>query len=430
MNPNKAIPMVIKLSDCRVDKYRIKDLERLKPFNGIIARENSGLYLQLRLVRNRLLLELRSEIQNSSVAGAKRATKRRSFWKSETCPDMTPALLGVIKNDAEAFRRAVKTVTIQGLLSDYTEPWLATFTNEQTKKNYRKALNRPYIADWLKGRSIYLSVDDLKAVDKLILAEDILNRTKNEYRRTLCNFLGYVARETANETLVDTIVRFKRLLEPLKNESSHFKSIEAKTEEELSRQLQEAVKTGLSNAARLNPALAITFLKHFLIPVRPAENMRICQSDLTPENLNIPYTKTIKDGIGFDVPITQEVFKVLNRDFTQSEDPMLFTKLGLKGVITAHGVRAVFCGYMMPRAKFEIVEACTSHKLKGSVQNAYHRNAKNYFYEERQEVMPLWYTYIFQTFRNALEEMKTDPVLSPLTKCLSELEEVLPPAGE
>lgn len=149
----------------------------------------------------------------------------------------------------------------------------------------------------------------------------------------------------------------------------------------------------------------LIILKHFLIPVRPAENESIKRENITDTNIYIEKTKTLPDG--FNVPIVPEVRHAVDRDLPQrwvkrgsgvmSYDRKIFIHMKLD--TSPHGIRAIFADYMTrENIPFYLVESCLSHTMKNEVARAYHRDESNFFYMQRVDIMPIWYKFIFDCF--------------------------------
>jgi len=146
---------------------------------------------------------------------------------------------------------------------------------------------------------------------------------------------------------------------------------------------------------------------HLLL--RPSEIVELQVTDVNMQSriLTVQKTKTIRDGSGFRVPLSDQAVKLLNIAISAKKNPKnpyLFEsrqqlnghmnhetvnttlkRHGFKGIQTAHGFRAVGRTWMESQnVKFEVAEMCLSHKTGNSTVNAYRRT--NYL-EERKAVM-------------------------------------------
>lgn len=153
---------------------------------------------------------------------------------------------------------------------------------------------------------------------------------------------------------------------------------------------------------------------HLLL--RPSELSEIMVTDVDMQNLilTVPKTKTIRDGSGFRVPLSEQVVKLLKIAISTKHyehNPYLFEsrvqlgghvshetvnnmlkRHGFKGVQTAHGFRAIGRTWMESQnIKFEVAEMCLSHRTGNNTVNAYRRTD---YLDERRQVMQQWSDFI------------------------------------
>ena len=156
---------------------------------------------------------------------------------------------------------------------------------------------------------------------------------------------------------------------------------------------------------------------HLLL--RPSEIVELQVSDVNMQSriLTVQKTKTIRDGSGFRVPLSDQAVKLLNIAISAKrnpKNPYLFEsrqqlaghmshetvnttlkRHGFKGIQTAHGFRAVGRTWMESQnVKFEVAEMCLSHKTGNSTVNAYRRTD---YLEERKAVMQRWSDFITES---------------------------------
>lgn len=156
---------------------------------------------------------------------------------------------------------------------------------------------------------------------------------------------------------------------------------------------------------------------HLLL--RPSEIVELQVTDVNMQSriLTVQKTKTIRDGSGFRVPLSDQAVKLLNIAISAKrnpKNPYLFEsrqqlaghmshetvnttlkRHGFKGIQTAHGFRAVGRTWMESQnVKFEVAEMCLSHKTGNSTVNAYRRTD---YLEERKAVMQRWSDFITES---------------------------------
>lgn len=403
----------------------IKDLDPKKydPQKlGILKREDNGcgLFLFGSIINRQIRLTLKSEVQSR---GETRRTYRQSWWNSESPIDK--AGLTKIKAQAQDFYDRIKNSVTnnKSAITDYVPSWLDTYTEPNTKRYYESSIKKSYIQDFLLLDPVMIKLEDLQKIDCFIIGDEKSSKTyKLKIRRALLVLLKFVAYKTGNIELVKTLSLFRSLAEPIKvDRKPHMRTIPTKDNTEVRTKITECfykafrfvatnnkVEFNSKGAERIK-AYPLILLKHFLIPVRPIENENMKRENITDSNIFIEKTKTLKEG--YNVPITPAVRFAIDRDFpvwtnkwveTANFHRDVFQVLKLE--TSPHGIRAIFADYMTrENIPFYLVESCLSHVIHSEVANAYHRDAENFFYSQRREIMPKWYAMIFDCFHNALD---------------------------
>lgn len=173
--------------------------------------------------------------------------------------------------------------------------------------------------------------------------------------------------------------------------------------------------TQIKNIAYSSTNIIIHYLfdLSILLLLRQQEITEIKLSDIDFDNkiLTIPKTKTMQ---GFRVPLSKQALKVINQliilkrhkdneyliesrihKFDHVNSSTLnthFKRNGLKGLQTAHGLRAIGRTWLEQQdIKFEVAEACLSHFVGSNTVKAYRRTD---YLEERKEVMQKWSDFL------------------------------------
>lgn len=173
--------------------------------------------------------------------------------------------------------------------------------------------------------------------------------------------------------------------------------------------------TQIKNIAYSSTNIIIHYLfdLSILLLLRQQEITEIKLADIDFENniLTIPKTKTMQ---GFRVPLSKQALKVINQliilkrhkdneyliesrihKFDHVNSSTLnthFKRNGLKGLQTAHGLRAIGRTWLEQQdIKFEVAEACLSHFVGSNTVKAYRRTD---YLEERKEVMQKWSDFL------------------------------------
>lgn len=73
-------------------------------------------------------------------------------------------------------------------------------------------------------------------------------------------------------------------------------------------------------------------------------------------------------------------------------------EMGYKNRLTAHGMRSIASTYLNDSGvEGDVVEACLSHKVGGTVRNSYNRST---YFELRRPVMQLWGNFVEKCAQN------------------------------
>lgn len=157
-------------------------------------------------------------------------------------------------------------------------------------------------------------------------------------------------------------------------------------------------------------------LLSFYLCLRQSEilSIRVRDINFKRRNLHIVKTKTIKKG-GFDIPICpilEELLKEIISTGSGNPDDYIFTnrnnrrlhtstlecymyKTDLRGVQTAHGIRAIFSTWASRNNKDSLTSECIlTHKNWSRVQELYNRDLKTYLYNKRKKLMSEWIEYV------------------------------------
>ena len=162
----------------------------------------------------------------------------------------------------------------------------------------------------------------------------------------------------------------------------------------------------------MNQLLMLSFF--LCLRQREIVSIKVGDIDFKKHNLHIRKTKTIK-RMGFDIPMCPILEKLLQEiigDRTNDAEAYIFTnrnnrmlnpstlecylfKTELKGIQTAHGIRAIFSTWASRNNKDSLTSECVlTHKNWSRVQELYNRDLKNYLYNKRKKLMTEWINYV------------------------------------
>lgn len=163
---------------------------------------------------------------------------------------------------------------------------------------------------------------------------------------------------------------------------------------------------------QVNQLLMLSFF--LCLRQREIVSIKVGDIDFKKHNLHIRKTKTIK-RMGFDIPMCPILEKLLQEiigDRTNDAEAYIFTnrnnrmlnpstlecylfKTELKGIQTAHGIRAIFSTWASRNNKDSLTSECVlTHKNWSRVQELYNRDLKNYLYNKRKKLMTEWINYV------------------------------------
>lgn len=157
-------------------------------------------------------------------------------------------------------------------------------------------------------------------------------------------------------------------------------------------------------------------LLSFYLCLRQSEilSIRVKDVNFRRHNLHIVKTKTIKKG-GFDVPmcpVLEELLTEIIATCPGKPDDYIFTnrnnkrlhsstlesylyKTELRGMQTAHGIRAIFSTWASRNNKDNLTSECVlTHKTWNRVQELYNRDLNGYLYNKRKKLMTEWIEYV------------------------------------
>ncbi|WP_406043706.1 hypothetical protein [Succinimonas sp.] len=252
----------------------------------------------------------------------------------------------------------------------------------------------------IKEKLSKIEVNDITSDVLLSLQDDLLSWEKwgNDSKRIalirLSQFMAYAFKKTKNKNISVALTEFNLLKEKIKKEQNHFRTLESTNNAILRSELVKAIQRILTSRTQYKKNL----LAFLYIPMRISEVLGITGADVTKENIFIPKTKTIKESQGgFNVPINDKVYQIVTENLSQgTAQRQILSRLFIKLTgFTVHGIRSVFSDYMTREGfQWNLIESCLSHKTSNSVAECYHRDQKNYFYEQRKPLMFHWYGFI------------------------------------
>lgn len=172
----------------------------------------------------------------------------------------------------------------------------------------------------------------------------------------------------------------------------------------------------INNVVKLSSNMLIHHLYELSLLLLLRQNevttIKIKNIDFENKVLHIEQTKTLDNG--FRVPLSEQAIKVIKMVMVYKkhiENEYLFEnrvhklepinastlnahfkRNGLKGLQTAHGLRAIGRTWLEQQdIKFEVAEACLSHFVGSNTVKAYRRTD---YLEERKEVMQKWANFL------------------------------------
>lgn len=377
------------------------DVKHLKPdfyltgIEQVLDTVIKGLKTEVKITKTGAYVSLKSEMQ--IIRLEKRKTIRSVWWNSKHDLPLTTKELLQVKIKADEWYSDNKTASDYRMiyLSELLDGYLQdTSITENTRKG-RKVYFAP-IAERLSK----IEVNDITSDLLLSLQDDLLscekwgNTSKKSALIRLSHFMAYAFKMTRNKKISVALTEFNLLKEKIASSQNHFKTLESTNNTVLKSELVKAIQKILAARTKYKNI----FLMFLYIPMRIAEVLSITGENVTRENIFIPKTKTIKESQGgFDVPINDKVYRIVTENL-----PLAAAKrrtiseifVSITG-FNVHGIRSIFSDYMTREGfQWNLIESCLSHKTSNAVAECYHRDQKNYFYEQRKPLMFHWYEFV------------------------------------
>lgn len=354
-----------------------------------------GLKTEVKITNAGAYVYLKSEMQIIKLD--KRKTIRIVWWNGKHDLPLSSKELLQVKIKADQWYSDNKTA------SDYKLIYLSELLPEYLKEpgiteGTRKG--REYCLIPIKDKLSKIEVNDITSDVLLSLQDDLLsfekwgNDSKKNALARLSQFMAYAFKITRNKNISVALTEFNLLKEKIKKGSGHFRTLESTNNAMLRSELVKSIQRILTSKTKYKN----TFLMFLYIPMRLAEVLSITGGNVTQENIFFPRTKTIKESQGgFNVPINETVYKIITENIPpEGKERRIFSKVFAKLTgFTVHGIRSIFSDYMTREGfQWNLIESCLSHKTSNAVAECYHRDQKNYFYEQRKPLMFHWYEFI------------------------------------
>ncbi len=383
------------------------DLKHLEPAFYLRGTEQvidpviKGLKTEVKTTANGAYVYFKSEMQVTKLE--KRKTIRAVWWNSKHDLPLSSKELLQIKIRADEWyhdnkeKTDFKLIYLSEIFAEYIQDKNVT---EHTRIN-RRALLMPIQEQFSKIEMNDINSDLLlKLQDDLLLKSNWKNSTKNFSIIRLTQLIEFAFKKTKNKKISVALTEYKLLKEKFKPNITHRKTLESTNNIILKSELIKVIQKILVSQTKYKKNLLI-FL---YIPMRITEVLNITGENVTKENIFIPKTKTIKESEGgFNIPINETVYKLVlentDKKLNRRRLSELFSKLT---GFTVHGIRSIFSDYMTREGfSWNLIESCLSHKTSNAVAECYHRDQKNYFYEQRKPLMYHWYEFISECIEEA-----------------------------
>lgn len=383
------------------------DLKHLEPAFYLRGTEQvidpviKGLKTEVKTTASGAYVYLKSEMQ--IVRLEKRKTIRAVWWNSKHDLPLSSKELLQVKIKADEWYHDNKEK------SDYKLIYLSEIYDEYIQDNNvteetritRKQKLAPIQEEFSK-----IEMNDIDS-DLLLKLQDILlsksnwkNTTKNLSLDRLTQLIEFAFKKTKNKKISVALTEYKLLKEKIKVNIIHRKTLDSTNNNILKSKLIQAITRILASRTQYKNNLLLLLY----IPMRISEIIHITKENVTENNIFIPKTKTIKESEGgFDIPINETVYKLVlensNNNISRQVLSPTFSKLT---GFTVHGIRSIFSDYMTREGfQWNLIESCLSHKTSNAVAECYHRDQKNYFYEQRKPLMYHWYGFISECIEEA-----------------------------
>jgi integrase len=252
-----------------------------------------------------------------------------------------------------------------------------------------------------------IEVNDITSDVLLSLQDDLLscekwgNSSKKAALTRLSHFMAYAFKITRNKNISVALTEFSLLKDKIASSKNHYKTLDSTNNAVLRSELVKAIQRILRARTKYKKNL----LLFLYIPMRIAEVLSTTVENVTRENIFIPKTKTIKASQGgFNVPINEKVYQIVTDNLplaAEKQRVMSQAFVRLTG-FNVHGIRSLFSDYMTREGfQWNLIESCLSHKTSNAVAECYHRDQRNYFYEQRKPLMYHWYGFISECIEEA-----------------------------
>ncbi|WP_274968316.1 hypothetical protein [Succinimonas amylolytica] len=404
----------MKISDqtvkASIDVKHLNPAFYLKGIKQVIDPVIKGLKAEVNVKKSGAYVYLKSEMQ--VIRLEKRKTIRAVWWNGKHDLPITSKELLQIKIKADQWfsdnkdKTDFKLIYLSELLEGYIQDPGIT---EGTKKGRENCFTP------IKDQLSQIEVNDITSDVLLKLQDDLLtwkswgNDSKRIALIRLSQFMAYAFKKTKNKNISVALTEFNLLKEKIKKEQNHFRTLESTNNTILKTELIRAIQRILTSRTQYKNNL----LMFLYIPMRISEVLGITGKDVTQENIFIPKTKTIKESQGgFNIPINGRVYKLVieNLPHQGTGQRQILSRLFAKITgFTVHGIRSIFSDYMTREGfQWNLIESCLSHKTSNSVSECYHRDQKNYFYEQRKPLMQHWYEFISVCIEEAQKGIKEE----------------------
>ena len=360
-----------------------------------------GLRTEVTVTCSGPVVYLKSEMQVTRLE--KRKTIRIVWWNSKHDASLNSTELLQVKIKADQWyqdnkkKSDYRMIYLSDILNEYLQdPQVSSGTNEIRKNRLMPITER------LKKIEVNDVTSDLllELQDCLLGYERWNDSTKISSLIYLSHFISFVFKKTKNKKVAVALTEFNLLKEKLKKNYTHHKTLESITNTDLRERLIKTFQKMFMAKTKYKQGFCVLFL----LPMRISEVISIAPENITKNNIFIEKTKTIKEGQGgFNVPSTEKVNNFVKEHslFTTRRQKLSDAFTRVVG-FTVHGIRSIFSDYMTREGfQWNLIESCLSHKTSSAVAECYHRDQKNYFYEQRKPLMYHWYDFIFGCMEEA-----------------------------
>lgn len=384
------------------------DLKHLEPAFYLRGTEQvidpviKGLKTEVKTTASGAYVYLKSEMQVTRLE--KRKTIRAVWWNSKHDLPLSSKELLQIKIRADEWYHDNKEksdynlIYLSEIFDDYIQDKNVT---EETRIN-RKIMLMP-----IRNQFEKIEMNDINSDLLLKLQDDLLsnsnwkNSTKNYSIIRLTQLIEFAFRKTKNKKISVALTEFNLLKEKFKANITHRKTLESTNNTILRSELIKVIQRILTSRTKYKKNLLV-FL---YIPMRISEVLSITRENVTRENIFIPKTKTIKESQGgFNVPINDKVYQTVTENLPLAAEKQRILSRAFVNItdFTVHGIRSIFSDYMTREGfQWNLIESCLSHKTSNAIAECYHRDQRNYFYEQRKPLMYHWYGFISECIEEA-----------------------------